>query len=549
MSGRRAAALLCCAALGCVDVPVSVGSDRSSDSGAGPRIAYLDLVAGPTSGGEGDLGAYLSIFGQGFGAELGALKVRLGGQEVASYRSLGPSKGRSDLQQLTVQLGPLGGAPPGAVLPVTVELEGRVSNADHRFTVQPGDILFVDSVRGDDAAAVKNDPLHPWRSVQTPSNGGALAAAQAGDVLVLRGGRWSDTGYDQRWIRLRFVTGSEPTGAKGSGYLSIVAYPGEDVHFIPPAGPSFGGIHGLYGPNPGVSKWIVISGLRIEGGGPDTSDGPINLQTESDHWRIVNNELGPWDGPSSAHSGGIAGNGSEVVILGNHIHDIGGGTNNCIGLDTGSVHVEVAYNHLEGCTSGSAVQTFDNLGVALDGIRVHHNLLHRAARHGVILAQGTRSARVFNNLIYDIDASCVRIHQSASGLDTEVSHNTLVGCCRAMRSGDGAVANTSNAEQGAVTIRDNLVVRGAEAACAEGYQNSGIDSALSLQHNLWFGYSPPPRDGSALILDPRLVDPAQGDLHLSAGSPAEGASSGSAPVDDYELRPRGAPADLGALER
>ena len=46
-----------------------------------------------------------------------------------------------------------------------------------------------------------------------------------------------------------------------------MAYPGEDVHFVPPAGPSFGGIHGLYGPNPGVSKWIVISGLRIEGGG------------------------------------------------------------------------------------------------------------------------------------------------------------------------------------------------------------------------------------------------------------------------------------------
>src|SRR5579871_6697371 len=60
-----------------------------------PYVAYTDLVAGPTSGGERDKGVYLSLFGVNFGAQLGAtLKVTIGGTEVDNYRYLGPSRGR-----------------------------------------------------------------------------------------------------------------------------------------------------------------------------------------------------------------------------------------------------------------------------------------------------------------------------------------------------------------------------------------------------------------------------------------------------------------------
>src|SRR5690349_18960313 len=85
-----------------------------------PTVLYTDIASGPNSGGENGNGAYLSIFGRNFGAAgLGSrVKVTIGGAEVASYRYLGPSKGRSDVQQITVQVGALTGQALGTPLPV-----------------------------------------------------------------------------------------------------------------------------------------------------------------------------------------------------------------------------------------------------------------------------------------------------------------------------------------------------------------------------------------------------------------------------------------------
>lgn len=549
---RRRAALLCAAALAggaaCpVEFELSVGGDRA---GAPPRVEYLDLVAGPTSGGEGNAGAYLSIFGKGFGSEgLGTrVRVFIGGAEVARYFSLGPSKGRPDIEQITVQVGALGGAAPGSALPVEVRVDGRGSNADRTFTVQPGDLLYVDNVAGDDASAAKNDPDRPWRALQTPSSGGALGAARPGDVIVLRGkAPWSDVGEGNRWARLRYATGSAPTGEKGTGYLAIVAYPGEDVHFVPSAGTQ-GGIHGVYGVSDAEApKWVVLSGLRLEGGGEGVTDAPINLQSHADHWRVVNNDVGPWAGPATARAAGIAGNGAQVAILGNHVHGIAGGTNNCVGLDTGAADVEVAYNHLEDCLSGSGVQTFDNVGVPLERIAVHHNRIHGAARCGVLLGDWTRSARVWNNLLYDLDGAGVRFHQSDPSNDTRVEENTVYNACRAPEAPAAAVVNTGSAASGAVVVANNIVARGPESSCAEGYANAGVDAALALRRNLWFGFSPPSSEADALAGDPRFADAASGDFHLLADSPAMGAAEGSAIGDDFDLSPRAVPKDLGAL--
>ena len=71
---------------------------------AAPRVFYTDIDSGPNTGGENDNGAYLSIFGKGFGADLGQIKVYVGDGEVARYMYLGPSLGRPDVQQLSVQL-------------------------------------------------------------------------------------------------------------------------------------------------------------------------------------------------------------------------------------------------------------------------------------------------------------------------------------------------------------------------------------------------------------------------------------------------------------
>jgi len=60
---------------------------------AAPVILYTDIISGPNTGGENNNGAYLSIFGTGFGADINAVTVTIGGGEVANYIYLGASLG------------------------------------------------------------------------------------------------------------------------------------------------------------------------------------------------------------------------------------------------------------------------------------------------------------------------------------------------------------------------------------------------------------------------------------------------------------------------
>jgi len=89
---------------------------------AAPQVLYTDIISGPNSGGEGNLGAYLSIFGKGFGSgSLGSgVKVYLNDVEVSRYILLSTSKGRSDIQQISVQIGAVGNPAAGTPVPIKV---------------------------------------------------------------------------------------------------------------------------------------------------------------------------------------------------------------------------------------------------------------------------------------------------------------------------------------------------------------------------------------------------------------------------------------------
>ena len=51
----------------------------------GPLILYTDITSGPNSGGEGNGGIYLTIFGLHFGATQGTSTVTINGRPVAQY--------------------------------------------------------------------------------------------------------------------------------------------------------------------------------------------------------------------------------------------------------------------------------------------------------------------------------------------------------------------------------------------------------------------------------------------------------------------------------
>ncbi len=521
---------------------------RSAGAPEAPQLLYLDLIAAPTTGGENDAGAYVSLFGRNFGSDLSRVHVFFGTHEAAIYRHLGPSKGREDVQQVTVQIGRID---PGEK-PVRIVVDGRSSTEQVTFLPAPGDILFVDNVSGDDFRARKNRIDKPWRHLQTPTDGGALSDARPGDVIVLRGrAPWTDVGYGNRWARFISQTGSQPTGKSGHGFLTIEAYPGEDVHYIAPPGTS-GGIHGVGDGYEQFADWIVIAGLHIESDAMSRSDGaPINLHAASDHWRVVNNELGPWPSRIDAKAAGISGNGAHVKFLGNHVHDIDGGTlNHCIYLDTGANDVEIAFNHLHACHGGNIIQTFDNLGMRdLSQISIHHNVLHDGTRYGLNIADGTTSVQVWNNLIYDTAYAGIRINVDAHmPVNMLFEHNSLWQLCKVKQPVNAAVINTWNARSGTIFFRNNIFAAGPKSSCSYGFQDDAQGSSISFARNLWVSLTPPSSERGPLIGEPRFRNAAAGDFTLLPGGAAEGAAIRSGVADDYFARPR-TRNDLGALSR
>jgi hypothetical protein len=66
--------------------------------GQAPAVLFTDVKSGAVTGGPGDVGVPISIFGRGFGAVRGASRVTIGGVEVASYMIWGHTI-NSEVQQ------------------------------------------------------------------------------------------------------------------------------------------------------------------------------------------------------------------------------------------------------------------------------------------------------------------------------------------------------------------------------------------------------------------------------------------------------------------
>ena len=54
--------------------------------GAQPQIFYSDIESGPNSGGEGSAGAFVTLYGTGFGSPQGSSFVKIGTGRAANYR-------------------------------------------------------------------------------------------------------------------------------------------------------------------------------------------------------------------------------------------------------------------------------------------------------------------------------------------------------------------------------------------------------------------------------------------------------------------------------
>lgn len=235
-----------------------------------PVIMFTDFVAGPTTGGDGNNGAFLSIFGFFPGvvySDLGVnTHVTIGGVEVANYRCLvnacgsgsGIGRGVYDtwgLQCLTVQVGALGSPTAGVALKIDMTVGGLhpLNTTDGSgnylgyaeqidgtrpaltFTPQPGLIQFIDRINGSDA----NDGLTsatPKKTLQgsTGFTGVFFCATAAGATNGMKpgthvydlGGTANAGGLSGSAVGLFRISGTLPTGAANRGPICYTRYPG-----------------------------------------------------------------------------------------------------------------------------------------------------------------------------------------------------------------------------------------------------------------------------------------------------------------------------------
>ncbi|CAN5451665.1 hypothetical protein BH11PSE11_BH11PSE11_02640 [soil metagenome] len=534
-----------------------------------PLVLYTDIISGPNSGGENGKGIYLSIFGKNFGsAGLGtAVKVYINNVEVDNYRTLGISKGRPDIQQITVQIGALGNPTPGVALPIKVVVNGVGSNTDQTFIVNPGKILFVDNVGGNDSTAVNGNILKPYRYVQTPAlyTGGAWPQVARGDFIVMRGhgnaNPWTDVGFEHYFMRYRDKSGSAPTGASNTGAIVIMGYPGEDVYVrgLLSNGMTGGCISAVNGSAfTGMGQWAAISNLRMDCEG---YDGPISQQVYGHNWRVVNNDLStstsPRTGPNIPRMAGITGNGNNSFWYGNHIHDIQGSSGECHGVYIdGDGSFDIAYNNIHDVRDGNGFQVYVNGGNGSDlsgNISLHHNLIHDVSKHGVNIADGaTANIKVWNNIVYNVQYAAVRFN-TVSLIGAKIFNNTFYNTNMAHHPGYGALTNDWNLPLASMDVRNNIF----HVATGTPYNSgsNGVDITVgTFNRNLWFnGTGSVSFDTSPVTANPLFLNGASADFRLSSTSPALGTGSltvGSLVLNDYDTTTtRGAQIDIGALQK
>jgi O-antigen/teichoic acid export membrane protein len=543
----------------------AAGAAQATGAGS-PIVAYTDVLSGPTRGGDKDAGVYLSIFGKGFGAGgLGtSVRVYIGGAEVRRYVYLGASRGRADIQQITVQPGGLGNATPGKPLPIDVVVNGIHSNADHTFTVNPGRLLFVDNVRGNDATAVPGDPARPFRTVQTRNlSAGAYGKAGPGDVIVLRGTgtAWTDVGFEGYFLRFRDKSGSAPSGAAGTGPITVMGYPGEDafIRGTLAGGMTGGCISAINGQTyPGRGQWVVIAGLRIDCEG---YDGPISQEIHGHHWRVVNNDLSastaPTTGPSTPRMGGITGNGLDSAWLGNHIHDIQGSQDECHGVYIdGDGSYEIAFNHIHDIRSGNGLQVFVNgrAGSATaSNVSFHHNLVHDVDKHGLNVADGSQAGfRIFDNVVLRTRRAGIRFN-TVDLRGAQIFGNTFYDTNTGSNPNYGALSNDARLPPDALHVEGNVFWPHVNTRYVSGSVGFGSPVGV-ITNNVWYGgLGVPLRDAAPVLANPGFLAAGR-DFHLVAGGAAAGAGGAASDAvravltSDFDLSRRraGAPLDAGA---
>lgn len=546
-----------------------------------PRLFYSDLDSGPNTGGEtasGFSGAYVTLYGNFFGASQGSSTVTWNGQNclrvvpgVGSYFGWGAQY--LWYQKIVVQLGSNCGAGTGNFV---ITVNGKTSNG-LPFTVRPGNIFCV-STNGADNNTGKF-PNHCWGSIPK-----AAARMAAGDITYVENGVNQATRGD---YDAYLAIGS--SGAPGRP-IALVVYPGA----VSTIGMPNGAVpYAIRTPNIAGYHYWTIAGFTLR-----SNNIGLEISFGATHFRVVGldascpNAVGAFQGGCMDTAMGA----NNVAYLGNYVHDNaqlaqGSATKGFHNMyfSTDSNHIIAAWNLIDGdtgqnkcnggrCNACRGIQFHssptggggpkDPSGHDQFDLHVHDNVIRNTHCDGINFAtvdpsQGTVEA--YNNVIYHVGTGVLTGDQSSfaciyfpgilnngptpSGT-AQVFNNTCYDFGKTSRDPDSGAFAVLGSGAMKVNFQNNIVyaLPGQSYISPNSLSHTG---AYTGSNNLFFGAGAGPSFlSSNKNADPKFVNSKNGDFHLVPGSPAVDAGAAMNLNTDHDgaARPQGSAHDIGAYE-
>ncbi len=517
---------------------------------AGIALFFSDLTSGPNSGGQSDKGAFVTIWGNGFGDAKGDSTVTIGGGTADNYPIWTNTK-------ITLQIGSL--AQSGSIV---AHIANKGDSNPLPFAVRAGKIYFVTS-SGNDSS--DGSFASPWMTIPKAKN--AIAPGDIAYLGVRMGDTLSQTTEDAS-SAYRCALGMSANDGANSGTANapkaLVSYPGANVTI----GTESGLERGILTPAiAGTFDYWVISQLYLRG---ETE--AIDLEGGAVGWRIVGNDISCPNGSglSGCVTGGLGDNTAGLKLFGNVVHDAAANVSTITkyyhGIYFGSDHIELGWNTVRDGKTCRAIQFHDSSGPNEFDLLVHDNVIHGTVCDGLNFASvnpSQGSIVAYNNIIYNVgqgpdpadgssDYACIYVanitNQGSPGSgNVQLFNNTLYNCGPRGSAASGAIALASGPV--GIQMDNNLIV----TTSSEHYLSSDTGSAPQItgSNNLFYGSGTAPTYLTANVsADPLFVAASSHDFHLTSNSPAVDQGKTTAANSDFDgnARPQGRAFDIGAFE-